>query len=153
MMGGVKTLVTNRKARRDYTIREKVEAGIVLKGTEVKSLRGGRGSFAGSYAKVEGGEVWLYGFHISPYEHAGVFSPDPTRPRKLLLKKREIKKLDTQASVKGFTLVPLRLYLKRGLVKMELGVGEGKRQYDKRETIKKREAKREAARALKFKMR
>ena len=145
----VKVLVTNRKARRDYTILSTVEAGIVLKGTEVKSLRQGKGSLAGSYAAVEESEVWLHGLHITPYEYGGVFAPSPKRKRKLLLHKREIKRLIGVTALRGHTLIPLRLYLQGRVVKVELGVGKGKKMYDKRQAIKKRDAEREASQALK----
>ncbi|MEA1928044.1 MAG: SsrA-binding protein SmpB [Candidatus Auribacterota bacterium] len=144
----MKVLVTNRKARRDYTILDTYEAGIVLRGTEVKSLRRGRGSLAGSYASVEKGEVWLRGMNITPYEYGGIYNPDPKRKRKLLLHHREIKRLIGVTAVKGHTLIPLRLYLKGPLIKVEIGVGKGKRMYDKRQTIKKRDADREASRAI-----
>ena len=146
-------LVTNRKARRDYTILDTFEAGIVLKGTEVKSLRRGKGSLAGSYAVGEGGEVWLHGLHITSYEYGGIFNSEPKRKRKLLLHHREIKRLIGVTAVKGHTLIPLRIYLKGPLIKVELGVGKGKRMYDKRQTIKKREAQRETAQAMKRTMR
>lgn len=146
-------LVTNRKARRDYTILDTFEAGIVLKGTEVKSLRRGKGSLAGSYAAVENGEVWLHGLHITPYEYGGIFNSEPKRKRKILLHHREIKRLIGVTAVKGHTLIPLRLYLKGPLIKVELGVGKGKRMYDKRQTIKKRDADRETAQAMKMTIR
>jgi len=147
----LKILVTNRKARRDYfrrdyTIPDTVEAGIALQGSEVKSLRGGGGSLAGSYAAVQGGEVWLHGLHVNPYDPAAAFSPDPRRTRKLLLHRREIKRLAAAVAVKGQTLIPLRVYLKGGLVKVELGTGKGKKTYDKRQTIRKRETDRDLAR-------
>jgi len=141
-------LVTNRQARRDYLVEDTLEAGMVLKGTEVKSLREGRGNLAGSYAVVEREEVWLHNFHISPYSSGGVFNPPPRRSRKLLLHKSEIKKLIGLTNVKGYTLVPLRLYLRRGLVKVELAVARGKKSYDKRQAIKKRESDLEMARAV-----
>jgi len=145
----MKVLVTNRKARRDYTILKTYEAGIVLQGTEVKSLRRGQGSLAGSYATVENGEVWLRGLHINPYEYGGIYNPEPKRKRKLLLHQREIKRLIGVTAVKGHTLIPLRVYLKGPLIKVEIGEGKGKRMYDKRQTIKKRDAERDAAQAMK----
>ena len=145
----MKVLVTNRKARRDYTILKTYEAGISLQGSEVKSLRRGQGSLAGSYAAIENGEVWLRGMNITPYEYGGIYNPDPKRGRKLLLHRREIKRLIGVTAVKGHTLIPLRLYLKGPLIKVELGVGKGKRMYDKRQTIKKRDAERDAAQAMK----
>ncbi len=149
----MKVLVTNRKARRDYHILDTVEAGVVLKGSEVKSLRAGGGSLAGSYASVSGGEAWLHGLHINPYDPGSAFSPDPRRTRKLLLHRREINKLASAVAVKGQTLVPLRVYLKGGLVKVELATGKGKRSYDKRQTIRKRETDRELARVRKVRRR
>ena len=149
----MKVLVTNRKARRDYHVLDTVEAGVVLKGSEVKSLRAGGGSLAGSYASVSGGEAWLHGLHINPYDPGSAFSPDPRRTRKLLLHRREINKLASSVAVKGQTLVPLRVYLKGGLIKAELGTGKGKRSYDKRQTIRKRETDRELARVRKVRRR
>ena len=141
-------LVTNRQARRDYLVEDTLEAGMVLTGTEVKSLREGRGNLAGSYAIVEREEVWLHNFHISPYSSGSFFNPSPRRPRKLLLHKKEIKKLIGLTNVKGCTLIPLRVYLRRGLVKVELAVARGKKAFDKRRDIRKREADLEMARAL-----
>lgn len=141
-----KVLATNRKARRDYFILETLEAGIVLKGAEVKSLRRGKASFSDSYASLEGEEVWLHNLHIAAYDQGSVFNPPPTRSRKLLLHKREIKKLIGQTAEKGYTLVPLKIYLKRGMVKLELAVARGKKYHDKRQAIKKREVEREIAR-------
>jgi len=144
-----RVLITNRKARRDYLILETSEAGIVLEGSEVKSLRAGRGSLAESYARVENEEVFLEGMHITPYDHGSVFNPPELRPRKLLLHKREIRKLIGQTAIKGHTLIPLSLYLSRGRVKVELAVARGKKAYDKRETIREREGAREMAAAVK----
>ncbi len=149
----MKVLVTNRKARRDYHILDTIEAGIALKGAEVKSLRAGGGSLAGSYASIQGNEVWLQGLNINPFDPGSPFSPDPRRPRKLLLHRREIKRLATSVAIKGLTLVPLRVYLKGGLVKVELGTGRGKKTYDKRETIRRRETDRDLARVRKFRKR
>ena len=143
-------LVTNRKARHDYHILETHEAGISLAGTEVKSLRQGKGNLKDSFARVEGGELYLYSMHISPYEKGNIFNKDPLRPRKLLMKKREIGRLFGLIKEKGLTLVPLKLYLnERGLVKVELAVAKGKALYDKREDIKQRDAGREMERAFK----
>lgn len=141
-----KILATNRKARRDYLILETLEAGIALKGAEVKSLRQGKANFSDSYASVKDEEVWLHNLHISAYDPGSVFNPAPQRKRKLLLHKREIKKLIGQTAEKGYTLIPLKIYLKRGLVKLELAVAQGKKFHDKRQTIKKREMEREIAR-------
>lgn len=144
----VRTVATNRRARHDYVIEETYEAGIVLTGTEVKSLRDGRANLQDAFARIENGEVWLHHLHISPYSHASVFNHDPTRPRKLLLHRREILRLHSRAVQRGYTLVPLRIYFRRGLAKVELAVARGRRIYDKRERIAEREAERRIARAL-----
>jgi SsrA-binding protein len=145
-----KIVVTNRKAYHDYFIEEKLEAGIVLRGTEVKSLRDGRVNLQDSYASVRDGEVFLYHCHISPYSHGNVMNHDPLRARKLLLHKKEINKLLGKTQQKGLTLVPLRLYFsKRGHAKIELGLAKGKKQHDRRESIRAREAGREVERAIK----
>jgi len=142
-----KVLITNRSARRDYHVLETLEAGLELKGAEVKSLRQGKGSLAASYAVVADGEVWIRDMHITPYDHGSIFNPPEKRPRRLLLHKREIRRLIGQTAIKGHTLIPLSVYLSRGLVKLELAVAQGKKLYDKREVLKKREARREMARA------
>ncbi len=142
-----KNIVTNRKAFRDYEIIEKREAGIELKGTEVKSLRAGKVNLSDSYASIEGGEVILHKLHISPYEMSPRKDHDPIRPRRLLLHKKEIKRLFGATAEKGFTLIPLRLYFKGPRVKVELGTARGRRKYDKREKIAKREADRAIERA------
>lgn len=144
---GAKTVATNRRARHDYDIVETYEAGIALDGSEVKSLRAGQVNLQDAYARVQGGEVWLHGVHVKPYEFAKS-PPDPVRPRKLLLHRREIDKLLGLTSTQGMTLVPLRVYFSHGLAKVELAVAKGRRRYDKREAIKERESKREAERAL-----
>lgn len=145
-----KAVATNRKAFHDYFIEEKFEAGIVLQGTEVKSLREGRVNLQDSYASVREGEVFLHNCHISPYSHGNVMNHDPTRVRKLLLHKKEINKLMGKTQQKGLTLIPLRIYFsKRGHAKVELGLAKGKKLYDRRETIKAREAGREVERAIK----
>lgn len=144
----VKVVAENRKARHDYFIEETYEAGIVLVGTEVKSIRAGKVSLRDSYAEVVNGEVFLQQMHISPYEKGNRFNHDPKRPRKLLLHKREIKRLLGRTMQKGYTLIPLRLYFKNGWVKVELALGRGKKLYDKREDIARRDAQREIARAL-----
>ena len=147
---GEKVVVTNRKAFHDYFIEEKFEAGIVLQGTEVKSLRDGRANLQDSYASARDGEVFLYNCHISPYSHGNIMNHDPTRPRKLLLHKKEINKLMGKTQQKGLTLIPLRIYFsKRGHAKVELGLAKGKKLYDRRESIKAREAGREVERAIK----
>jgi len=140
-------IVTNAKARRDYFIIETFEAGIVLKGTEVKSLRAGKGQIADAFARVEKDEVWLYNAHIDEYAYGNLQNHQPKAPRKLLLHKNEIRKLFGLASQLGHALVPLAFYWKNGKVKVSLGVGKGKAQYDKREDIKKRESERELKRA------
>jgi SsrA-binding protein len=144
-----RVVVSNRKARHDYHILDTLEAGIVLLGTEVKSLRGGNANLQDSHATVKNGEIWLYGMHISPYEHGGISNHDPKRTRKLLVQKREIRRLLTRVQDKGLTLVPLSVYFKGPYAKIELAIAQGKRSYDKREAIKQREAKREIAARLK----
>jgi SsrA-binding protein len=144
------TVAENRKARHDYFIEESYEAGLALTGSEIKSLRNGRLNLRGGYARVVGGEVWLYDVHISPYEQSGVyFNHEPTRPRKLLLHRREINRIAGQVERQGFTLVPLRVYFKGRRAKIELGLARGKKLYDKREDIAKREANRDIERAIK----
>lgn len=145
-----KVMVTNRKAYHDYFIEEKFEAGIVLQGTEVKSLREGRANLQDSYASVRNGEIFLHHCHISPYSHGNIMNHDPLRVRKLLLHKKEINKLLSKTQQKGLTLIPLRIYFsKRGQAKVELGLAKGKKLYDRRESIKTREAGREVERAIK----
>ncbi len=144
--GETKTLCTNRKARFDYHIEETYEVGIALLGSEVKSIRQGRANLRDSYAAVEHGELFLHNCHISPYEQAGQFAPDPLRSRKLLMHRVEIQRLVGKVEQKGLTLVPLSLYLKGPHVKVSLALARGKRQYDRREDIKAREADREVAR-------
>ncbi len=139
---GIKTVATNRKARHEYFIEETYEAGIALTGTEVKSIRQGKVNVKDSYASIEKGEVFLNNMHISPYEQGNIFNVDPLRKRKLLLHKREIRKLMVATTQKGYTLVPLSVYIKDGLVKIELAVAKGKKLYDKREDIAKRDAER-----------
>jgi len=144
------TGITNKAARRDYFIVETVEAGVQLKGSEVKSLRAGRASLAESFAKVEGREIFLYHMYVSPYEYSDQKEYNPVRPKKLLLHKREINYIITKASQRGLALIPLKVYFKSGFAKVELAIVKGKRQYDKREAIKKREAKRAISRAKSF---
>lgn len=143
-----KSIAINRRAKFDYQIIETYEAGLVLTGCEVKSLRQGRVNLRDSFAKVEDGEVWLHNMHISPYEKGNRFNPDPKRSRKLLLHKQEIKRLIGKHKEKGLTLIPLKLYFKRGFAKVELGLAKGKKIYDKRREIAEREAKREIQRSL-----
>jgi SsrA-binding protein len=144
----LKVFSTNRKARYDYHIEETYETGIALLGSEVKSIRQGRANLRDSYAAFERGELFLHHCHISPYAQAGRFSPDPLRPRKLLMRRQEIQRLVGKVEEKGLTLVPLSLYLKGRHVKVELALARGKKQYDRREDIKRREAAREMARAV-----
>src|SRR5581483_11886995 len=144
-------VVTNRKAFHDYFIEETYEAGISLRGTEVKSLREGRINLKDSFAMVEKEEVFLYNCHISPYSHGNIFNHDPTRKRKLLLRKGEIERLLGKTQQKGLTLVPLKIYFKRGWAKVELGLAKGKKLYDKRESDAKRSAQREIEKAVRGK--
>jgi len=144
-------VVSNRKAFHDYFIEETLEAGIVLSGTEVKSLREGRINLKDSFARVENGEVLLYNCHISPYSHGNISNHDPTRKRKLLLQRREIERLLGKAQQRGYTLVPLKVYFKRGWAKLELGLARGKKLYDKRETESKKSAQREIEKAVRGK--
>ncbi len=146
---GKQIIAINRKARRDYEIIESFEAGMALKGTEVKSLRDGRLAFKDSYARVQGGEVFLVNAHISPYTHGNLQNHDPVRERKLLLHKYEIKRLTGKTEQKGLTLVPLRAYFVGGRAKVELALARGKKQRDRRETIKRRVTEREVERELK----
>ena len=138
----IKIIAVNRKARHDYFIEDEYEAGLVLKGTEVKSLRLGKANLKDSYARIKDGEVFVYQMHIGPYPFAYYDNHDPLRPRKLLLHKREIKRLYGKVNEKGHTLVPLKLYFKNGKVKISLALAKGKRQYDKREAIKRRDEQR-----------
>jgi SsrA-binding protein len=145
---GIKVLAQNKKARHDYFIEETYEAGIVLTGTEIKSIRKGRVNLKDGYAGIRNGEAWLYNVHISEYEQGNRYNHDPVRTRKLLLHRSEIHKLLGQTKVQGYSLVPLRLYLKGGFCKVEIGLAKGKKNYDKRESIKQRDAQREMQRAL-----
>jgi len=144
-----KTVVSNRKARHDYEIVDQVEAGLVLVGSEVKSLRAGRANMGDAYARVIKGEIWVIGMHISPYKEATSQNHDPLRERKLLLHRNEIKKLTRRIDEKGFTLIPLRIYFKNNIAKIELGIARGKRQYDKKVAIAQKDAKREMEREQK----
>ena len=140
-------IVTNHKGRHDYHILETFEAGIILHGTEVKSLRAGKGQISDAFARVDKNAVWLYNAHIDEYSHGNIQNHEPKAPRKLLLHKSEIRKIFGLAAVKGNALIPLSFYWKNGKVKVALGVGKGKQQFDKREDLKKREADRELKRA------
>ena len=146
----IEVMGDNRKARHDYFIQDSYEAGIVLRGTEIKSIRRGQVQLRGSYARVQNGEIWLYDAHISPYAETGaLFNHEPMRPRKLLLHRREILKLQQKLATKGLTLVPLKIYLRGRLAKVELGLAQGKKLYDKRDSIADRDAKRQIERAMK----
>ncbi len=151
MDDNVKVVARNRKAYHDYHIDEKFEAGIELKGTEVKSIRDSRLNLKDSFARVENGEIILYNVHVSSYEQGNRFNHDPVRPRRLLMHRREIDRLKGKTQEKGYTLIPLRVYLRRGLVKVELALAHGKRKYDKRRAIAEKTARREAERELKEK--
>ena len=139
----MKVITENRKARHDYTIEESFEAGIELKGTEVKSMRAGRANLKDSFAVIENGELYLYGMHISPYEHGNIFNVEPMRPRKLLMHKKEIMRLLGKTKEQGLTLVPLKAYFKKDKIKIELALAKGKKLYDKREAAAEKTAKRE----------
>ncbi len=145
---GIKIIAENRKARHDYFIHETVEAGIVLTGTEVKSLRAGKANLKDSYASVDKGEAFLFNMHISPYDQGNMFNHEPLRTRKLLLHKMEISKLIGKTKEKGYTLVPLKLYFTRGKAKVELALATGKKLYDKRDSMAERDAKREMDRVM-----
>ncbi|MDR0787736.1 MAG: SsrA-binding protein SmpB [Gemmatimonadota bacterium] len=144
-----KLIVSNRKARHEYHILDTLEAGVALQGTEVKSLRDGRANLQDAFASFSGGELWLHNLHISPYEAGNRFNHDPVRPRKLLLHRRELRKLIGQVEQKGLTLVPLDLHFRRGVAKVALALVRGKKLHDKREDVKKRDAEREMARGFK----
>jgi len=150
---GSSVITVNRKAYHDYHIQETHEAGIVLKGSEIKSIRAGKVNLSDAYAKPENGELWLYNSHIASYDAASYNTHQPLRPRKLLLHRKEINILAGKVMQKGLTLVPLKLYIKHGLAKVELGVARGKKVYDKREAIARRDADREIERALKHRRR
>ena len=150
---GIKLIANNKKARHDYFIEETYEAGISLHGTEVKSLRMGKCSIKEAFVRVEKGEVYIYGMHISPYEKGNIFNRDPLRVKKLLLHKYEINKMMGQMQQKGYTLVPLNVYFKGSLVKVEIGLAKGKKLYDKRQDIAKRDQQREAEKQFKKNMR
>ncbi len=147
---GQKALAVNRKARHLYTIVESLESGIELTGTEVKSMKASRFSYSDSYAAIENGELWLIGLHISPYDFGNLSNHEPLRKRKLLVHRQEIKHLKRQIEEKGLTLIPLRFYLKRGLVKLEIGICRGKKLYDRRDAIRKRDQKRDEEREFRY---
>jgi SsrA-binding protein len=146
--GEGKVVSQNKKAYHDYFLEETYEAGIVLQGTEIKSIRAGKCNLKDSYARIQNGEAWLYSMHVSPYEQGNRYNHDPLRPRKLLLHGKEIAKLYGEAKETGMALVPLKIYLKNGFAKVLLGLAKGKKNYDKRETLKKKEANREIERAF-----
>ena len=148
----IKTVVTNRKARHNYHIMDSVEAGLVLTGSEIKSIRAGRVSLGDAYVRPEDGELWLLNAHIARYQASSYLSHEPTRPRKLLLHRKEIAEMASTVAEKGFTLVPLRLYIKDGIAKIEVALGRGKKLYDKREAIMRRETDRTLERAVKTKV-
>lgn len=147
----VKLIANNKKAYHDYFIEETYEAGISLHGTEVKSLRMGKCSIKESFIRIESGEVFVYGLHISPYEKGNIFNKDPLRTKKLLLHKYEINKMTGKIAEKGYTIVPLKIYFKGSLVKVEIGLAKGKKLYDKRQDLAKKDQRREAEREFKIK--
>lgn len=147
----MKLVANNKKAYHDYFIDEKYEAGLVLHGTEVKSLRLGKCSVKEAFVRIENSEVWIYGMHISPYEKGNIFNRDPLRPKKLLMHKDEIRKLTGKISEKGFTIVPLQVYFKDGRAKIEIGLARGKKLYDKRQDIAKKDQRREVEKEFKVK--
>jgi SsrA-binding protein len=149
MMSGVKVVATNRKAGRDYHLEDRHEAGLVLTGTEVKSVRAGRINLSDGYVQPRDGELWLVNVHIAPYDPSGRYGHEPRRSRKLLLHRREIDRLTARVQERGYTIVPTRVYLKEGRAKVEIALARGKRKYDKREAIAKRDAERDVERALK----
>lgn len=149
----MKLVANNKKAYYDFFIEEKYEAGLVLHGTEVKSLRMGKCSIKEAFIRIENGEVYIYGMHISPYEKGNIFNKDPLRVRKLLLHRQEIRKLIGNSSEKGYTIVPLQVYFKDGRAKIEIGLAKGKKLYDKRQDIAKKDQKREAEKELKVRLR
>ena len=149
----MKLVANNKKAYHDYFIEEKYEAGVVLHGTEVKSMRMGKCSIKEAFIRIENGEVYAYGMHISPYEKGNIFNKDPLRPKKLLLHKQQIRKLIGSSAEKGYTLVPLQVYFKDGRAKIEIGLARGKKLYDKRQDIAKKDQMREAEKELKVRLR
>ena len=148
-MAGIKVIATNRKAGRDFILEDRREAGLVLMGTEIKSIRAGRVNLSDGYVQPRGGELWLLNVHIGPYDPAGRYGHEARRPRKLLLHRREIDRLIARVHERGYTIVPVRLYLKEGRAKVEIALARGKRKYDKRQAIAKRDAERDIDRALK----
>lgn len=151
--GQGKVVAVNKKANHDFAIEETIEAGIVLQGTEIKSIRNGKVQLRDAFVRIRDNEAWISNMHISPYDHGNQFNHDPTRSRKLLLHKKQIAKLFVETKQQGVAIVPLKMYLKDGFAKVLIGVGKGKKDYDKREDLKKKDAKREMARALKDRQR
>ena len=147
-MAEIRQVAANRKAFHDYEILEKVEAGISLTGTEIKSIRAGGASIREAYARPQHGEMWLYGAHIAPYAAASTMNHEPTRPRRLLMHRKQIREWSSTMAEKGLTIVPLTMYLKDGMAKVELGLAKGRKQYDKRQAIAKRDSQRDMQRAL-----
>ena len=148
-MPGIKVVATNRKAGRDFYLEERHEAGLVLMGTEIKSIRAGRVNLSDGYVQPRDGELWLLNVHIAPYDPSGRYGHEPRRPRKLLLHRREIDRLTSRVQERGYTIVPVRLYLRGGRAKVEIALARGKRKYDKRQAIAEREAQRQVERELK----
>jgi len=148
-----KTVAVNRRAHHQYAIEETLEAGLALTGTEIKSIRAGRVNLAEAYARIERGEAWLIGAHIAPYEQGNRNNHEPTRTRKLLLHRDQIAELVGRTQAKGFTLVPMKLYIRNGMAKLEIGIGRGKREFDKRRTIAERDARRDLERSTKERVR
>ncbi|WP_342506133.1 SsrA-binding protein SmpB [Sporosarcina sp. FSL K6-2383] len=151
--GQGKVVAVNKKANHDFAIEETIEAGIVLQGTEIKSIRNGKVQLRDAFVRIRDNEAWISNMHISPYDHGNQFNHDPTRSRKLLLHKKQIAKLFVETKQQGVAIVPLKMYLKDGFAKVLIGVGKGKKDYDKREDLKKKDAKREMARVLKDRQR
>lgn len=149
----MKLVANNKKAYHDYFIEEKYEAGVVLHGTEVKSMRMGKCSIKEAFIRIENGEMFAYGMHVLPYEKGNIFNKDPLRVKKLLLHKQEINKLTGQIAEKGYTLIPLQVYFKDGLAKVEIGLAKGKKLYDKRQDIAKKDQKREVEKEMKMRLR
>ncbi|XKE95824.1 SsrA-binding protein SmpB [Metaplanococcus flavidus] len=147
--GSGNVIAQNKKAGFDYFIEETMEAGIVLQGTEIKSARNGKVQLKDAFVRIRSGEAWISNMHISPYEQGNIFNHDPTRSRKLLLHKKQIRELESHSKEQGVTIVPLKMYLKDGFAKVLIGVGKGKKNYDKREDLKRKDAKREIDRAMK----
>ena len=145
-----KNITSNRKAFHDYFIEQTIEVGVVLLGTEVKALRNGKANLVDAYASIKNGEVWMINAHIGVYDHGNINNHEPLRIRKLLLKRSEIRKLDNKIKQKGYSLIPLRIYFSNGKVKVEIGLARGKKSYDKRETIKLKDAKRDLDRSVKL---